>query len=371
MAESGFKAVFDEALVRRLGASIGAVWAPFDVEALVAGVATALPSLEMKARALRIAQGIEAQLPEDFEEAAQILVSSLGPVPDASAPNWADFGVWPLTMVVERRGLGHVEASMGALHAMTQRFTGEFAIRPFLRAHPEVVLARLEDWTEDESEHVRRLVSEGTRTRLPWGGHLPAFIREPAPVLALLERLKDDPSEYVRRSVANNLNDLSRDHAGLVVEVCEGWLEGASRERGRLVRHALRTLVKAGDVRALGILGYRGDVPVQVEGFTWSQQVRLGGALELSCTLVVGAEVEEPVAVVVDYIVHHCRKGGYTTPKTFKWTTRTLGAGQRVELRKRHAMKAVTTRVYYEGEHRVEVVVNGAVLASGVFGLVV
>ena len=371
MADTGFKAIFDEALVRRLGSDLRTAWSPFDAEGLVAELAPLLPALEMKARAHRIAEAVGARLPEDFEAAAEIMVASLGPVPDASSANWADFGIWPLTMVVEQRGLGHLEASLAALHAMTQRFTAEFAIRPFLRAHPEAVLERLELWTEDGSEHVRRLVSEGTRTKLPWGGHLHSFIAQPEPVIALLERLKDDPAEYVRRSVANNLNDLSKDHAGRVVEVCEGWMVGASKDRARLVRHALRTLVKAGDVRALTVLGFAGDAPVEASDFGWSRRVVLGGALELSCVLTVRPEATEAVPVVVDYIVHHQKKGGYTTPKTFKWTTRTLAPGQRVELRKAHAMKAVTTRAYYPGGHRVEVVVNGAVVASGVFELVV
>jgi HEAT repeat protein len=81
----------------------------------------------------------------------------------------------------------------------------------------------------DPSEHVRRLVSEGTRPRLPWASRLPAFQRDPAPVLALLERLKDDPALYVRRSVANNLNDIGKDHPALLADTARAWLQDATQ----------------------------------------------------------------------------------------------------------------------------------------------
>jgi 3-methyladenine DNA glycosylase AlkC len=44
-------------------------------------------------------------------------------------------------------------------------------------------------------------------------------------VLALLERLKDDPALYVRRSVANNLNDIGKDHPALLADTARGWLQ--------------------------------------------------------------------------------------------------------------------------------------------------
>jgi 3-methyladenine DNA glycosylase AlkC len=59
---------------------------------------------------------------------------------------------------------------------------------------------------------VRRLVSEGSRPRLPWGLQLKALVADPSPTLPLLRALQDDPSEYVRRSVANHLNDIAKDH---------------------------------------------------------------------------------------------------------------------------------------------------------------
>ncbi len=114
------------------------------------------------------------------------------------------------------------------LHAITQRFTAEWAIRPFIVAHPALCFATLERWVDDPSVHVRRLVSEGSRPRLPWGLQLKSLIADPTPTLPLLEALQDDASEYVRRSVANHLNDIAKDHPQLIAQWLERHLPGAS-----------------------------------------------------------------------------------------------------------------------------------------------
>src|SRR5690606_37257126 len=107
----------------------------------------------------------------------------------------------------------------------------------------------------DASPHVRRLASEGSRPRLPWGLQLKRLIADPSPTLPLLEALLDDPSEYVRRSVANHLNDIAKDHPALVVEWVVRHLPGVSAERRALLKHASRTLIKKGDARMLKAWG--------------------------------------------------------------------------------------------------------------------
>ena len=76
---------------------------------------------------------------------------------------------------------------------MTKRFSAEGAIRAFILIYPERTLAILADWVEDDNPHIRRLVSEGTRPRLPWTMQLKPFIENPGPVLRLLEKLKTAP----------------------------------------------------------------------------------------------------------------------------------------------------------------------------------
>ena len=142
---------------------------------------------------------------------------------------------------------------MQAQHALTRRFSAEFSIRPFLVRDQTRTLARLLEWTTDPDPHVRRLCSEGSRPRLPWGMRLTAFVQDPGPVLPILERLKDDPSLYVRRSVANHLGDIAKDHPERVFALCEAWLDGASNERKWLIRHALRHPAGKGHPTALAL----------------------------------------------------------------------------------------------------------------------
>ena len=183
-----------------------------------------------------------------------MLEASLAPV-DGSGDGLAGWIVWPLSEFIARRGLEDPGRALAALHAMTQRFTAEWAIRPFIARHPALTFATLERWTRDPSPQVRRLCSEGTRPRLPWGAVLRNLIDDPSPTLPLLQALHDDPSEDVRRSVANHLNDIGRDHPQLLADWIARHLPGASAERRALLKHASRTCIKRGDSRVLALWG--------------------------------------------------------------------------------------------------------------------
>ena len=100
----------------------------------------------------------------------------------------------PHVFFVAEYGLEHLETSRRAKYVLTRRFPAEFSIRRYLERHQAATLVRLTEWSADASEDVRRLVSEGTRPRLPWAPRLRAFPADPRPGLALLARLKDDPA---------------------------------------------------------------------------------------------------------------------------------------------------------------------------------
>jgi 3-methyladenine DNA glycosylase AlkC len=253
------------------------------------------------------------------------------------------------------------------LHALTRRFSAEFAIRPFILAHPDRVYATLHEWTRDPSPHVRRLVSEGSRPRLPWGIVLKPLVAEPTPTLPLLEALQDDGSEYVRRSVANHLNDIAKDHPAVVADWLERHLPGASRERRALLRHASRTLVKRGDRRVLAAWGLdarlRGTAVLSVA----PARIRLGGTLTIELAL--ASTARKPQTLAIDYVVHHVRADGGTSPKVFKGWNLVLAAGEQRVLARRHAVRPITIRHYYPGVHRIAVQVNGQVVAEAGFEL--
>lgn len=252
---------------------------------------------------------------------------------------------------------------MAAQHALTRRFTAEFSIRAFLERDPARTLARLRVWARDPDVHVRRLVSEGTRPRLPWAPRLRAFQRDPRPVLALLERLRDDPEPYVRRSVANNLNDIGKDHPELLVKVCARWARRASPERLAMIRHALRGLVKSGDRRALRVLGYEGGDEVRVTGRIRPRRIRVGKPCAIELTLENRARSAQ--AVVVDLAVHFVKADGRTRAKVFKVRSLRLAPGEKASVAKSVSFAQRTTRRHYPGRHRIDALVNGRAVPVG------
>jgi len=269
-------------------------------------------------------------LPQSFPEAAQILHNVRHHWEENDTPDSLTyFAAWPITDYVATYGLNHPDISLPLLRHLTPLYTAEFAIRPFIEAHKKQTYEQLLIWCMDSNEHVRRLASEGIRPRLPWGKQLPSYIEDPTDVISLLENLRDDPSDYVRRSVANNLNDISKDHPEIVLETCERWL----------------TPIVAPSTVCLG-------TPLQIN-------------IEITST----ANKEQ--YIVLDYAIHFMKANGKAAPKVFKWKNLRLQAQQSVTLEKVHPLKAINTRRYYSGQHRVEIMINGKHLSDTNFELIV
>ena len=268
------------------------------------------------------------------------------------------FRFLPFGLFVAERGLddAHFDASMKAQYEITKRFTSEFSIRAFFERHPERTLARFREWARDSDPHVRRLVSEGSRPRLPWAGRLRQFQKDPRPVLELLELLKDDESEYVRRSVANNLNDIGKDHPEILIEVASRWLKGASG-RAALVRHALRFLIKQGHPGALKALGYGQKASVTVSGSAAPARVRIGDKVRV--TVKVTSRSRRSQRLSVDLSVGYVKAGGSRRAKVFKVSVLELAPRQCVALSKVLSFAQHTTRRHFPGRHPMDAIVNG------------
>ncbi len=374
MAEP-FKNLLDPSLVRTAARHLQRAWPEFDSGRFTRQALHGLESLELKARAMHVADALEAALPSDFAAAADVLESALAPAHEGEAMAGLaldDRGLrgwilWSAGEFVARRGLATPARALQALHAFTQRFTAEFAIRPLIIAHPALCFETLERWTRDPSAHVRRLVSEGSRPRLPWGVQLKSLIADPSPTLPLLRALQDDESEYVRRSVANHLNDIAKDHPAIVARWLEEHLPDASAERRALLRHASRTLVKRGDARVLAAWGvgkrFAGSAALTVS----PKRVAVGGRLAL--TLELQSTARSAQRLVIDYVVHHVKADGSRSPKVFKGWTVELPARGALRLAKQHSLKVVTTRRYYPGVHLIDVNINGVKCATATFTL--
>ncbi|MDZ4702003.1 MAG: hypothetical protein SH809_19995 [Rhodothermales bacterium] len=194
---------------RKIAGMIAPVYPAFDREGFLQSALDGYEALELLPRGRHIAKALRRHLPDEYPAAIDLLIASLGPKLEGTESfGMAPFLYLPHVFFVMDYGVDHFEPSMRAQYEITQRFSAEYSIRAYLEHHPEATLARLRQWVDDPSPHVRRLVSEGTRPLLPWASRLRAFQRDPSPVIELLELLKDDPELYVRRSVANNLNDI-------------------------------------------------------------------------------------------------------------------------------------------------------------------
>lgn len=351
----------------RIAAAISGVHSAFPTDAFIADALDGYEQLELTPRFRHIAEALARHLPADYDEAIAILLASLGPpIAGDELFGMDPFLYAPHVYLVAARGADHWETSMLAQHELTQRFTAEFSIRVFLDREPERTLARLRDWTADPSPHVRRLVSEGTRPRLPWAPRLRRFQTDPRPVVDLLELLKDDPSLYVRRSVANNLNDIGKDNLDVLIETCRRWLVGATSGRRWLVRHALRSAIKRGERAALDLLGYVGPAAVELSQVEISpRRATIGDDVRISVTL--QNLDQRPADLNVDLRLHFVKAGGRTIPKVFKMREVRLEPGDRATVSKTISLSQHTTRTHHPGEHRVEALVNGTARPLGSF----
>lgn len=319
-----------------------------------------LEALELKPRVLLIRDRLYSHLPKDYKTSLNILLESL------KTKSLSGFDLWPYTEYIQTYGLDHPELSLKALRQITSLFTGEFAVRPFLKKHPQQTLAFLEDCSRSKNLHVRRWASEGSRPRLPWGERLHEFVADPSPTLVILENLKHDPELYVRKSVANHLNDIAKDHPEVVTGVLKKWQQEAPAEQQKnvdwILRHALRTLIKQGHPKALSLIGAATDVKIKVADLKLGKnKLRMNQKLEFSFQI--QSQSKKPQKLVVDYIIHHFKANQETSAKVFKLKSLTLAAGDKVEIKKNHSLKPITTRRYYSGTHILEIQVNGRVYA--------
>lgn len=380
-SSSAFKLHLNEALVARLGEVFAqAGGQAFDSEEFRRTALDGLDDLELKGRIRHIAQAFGAALPDDFPAAAAVLDAVLAlPVGDNGHPAGLDgWESWPIIEWVGLAGRQHPDVALDLLMRSTSLSSAEFAIRPYLDDDLDATMEQLGQWVDSDDEHVRRLVSEGTRPKLPWGAGLAVAKENPFYAVELLDRLVGDDSEYVRRSVSNHLNDLCRVAPEGALAVARGWSERADEaaEAGDevaaqqirwIVTRGIRTLVKAGDPVAMQLLGYDPEVEIEAELVVRSPSVVLGGAVEWELRL--RSLAPRPTPLIVDYVIDFVRANGTSGPKVFKWSTFELGSGEERTLARRHKVVPITTRTYHSGRHRIAVQVNGRVVADGTFDL--
>lgn len=353
--------LFNKERVQYLANQFGQSDPQFDVTGFVRTTMSRLTDLELKERIVHIAETLERYLAPEYPTAAKQITKALPPPldPTKTDDDFGDFIFAPLGEYVVRNGLSkkHVPLSLRTLKQVTMRFSMEDAIRAFINEHSDATLGQLEKWSTDKNYHVRRLVSEGTRPKLPWSKRLTIEVTAP---MALLDTLHSDNTRYVTRSVSNHLNDIAKSHPDLVIKTLKSWHKQGDqdeREMQWMTSHALRTLVKQGHTDALRLLGYRPNPKIQVQGFELKlTKLKPGDSIDLSFELT--ADRDE--ALMIDYVIDFVKANGTLSPKVHKLKKLKLKKGESATVTQRHTLRAnATTYTLYPGTHHVTLQING------------
>ncbi len=333
----------------------------FNTKGFIKEACAQIENFELKGRVAFIIEVMHRYLPSDFKEAAKILKRT-----PQSFNETQRFASWPLIDYLGEYGLSSPKLALSVLKKLTSLFTVEFAIRPFLDKHFELTYPILLEWTQDSCEHVRRLCSECLRPLLPWAKYIDYLHEHPEHGYKIAQLLVDDPSLYVRRSVANLLNDYSKSAPDMVIKQCLQWQKKRTPHRDWLIKHASRTLVKRAHPGVWKLLGCAETPAVNIQAFKLEEKkIQLGESLQFSFSL----KSEKEQKIILDYAIHYYKANGTLRPKIFKLKTLILSAGQKCLYEKKHAFREMTTRRHYEGEHQIDLLINGQVVKSEVFFL--
>jgi 3-methyladenine DNA glycosylase AlkC len=355
MAERLKDLFFSEEFIIELGNALKTAYADFDQMEFNRQIyAEDWESKELKQKMHHTTHCVNANLPKAYPEALKILTEI--------APRFHGFDALVFPDFVEHYGMEDWELSLPALALFTRLCSSEFAIRPFLAQDPERAMRYMYEWADDEDYHLRRLASEGCRPRLPWAMSLPAFKTDPAPIFPILEKLKDDPEEYVRKSVANNLNDISKDHPEKVMDLCERWY-GQSKHTDWIVKRACRTLLKDGHKRALVLFGFEDPGQIDVANLIFDRESLAIGD-ELVFSFEIKLKKEKVHRVRLEYAVEYVKAKHNISRKIFQIKEAEFKAGI-FTITKKHSFKDQSTRKHFPGPHQFTIIVNGVEKANG------
>lgn len=321
---------------------------------------------ELKERMVHIANVLHQHIPGDYNNSLQLINNLTKKAPNSPLADH-NFEFIFLPDYIERYGLEYYEESVEAMESLTQFISCEFAVRPFILKYPDRMIPQLKKWALHENHHVRRLASEGCRPRLPWASALNDFKKDPTPILPILEILKADSSEYVRRSVANNLNDIAKDHPGVVLDICQRWI-GESKNTDRLVKHACRTLLKQAHPKALAMFGYKEPIGVQITDFEHDQKVKIGESFYFKFSI--NHENKGSKKLRIEYGIDYLKSNGSRNRKIFQLSDLVFKADDRTEYNRSQSFRNMTTRKHYIGKHKLVIIVNGKEMVSGEFEVV-
>jgi 3-methyladenine DNA glycosylase AlkC len=326
---------------------------------------TSWPDLELKQRTRRITTALHKCLPEEYPKAADMIVG----ISRFLRENKEYEQSYPFIFLpdyIALYGLEHYSISMKAIEEITKLISAEFAIRPFIMRYPNETMKQMLLWTKHQDHSVRRLASEGCRPRLPWAQALPDFKKDPTPVLTVIENLKCDTSEYVRRSVANNLNDIAKDHPNIALQIARKW-QGKNSLTDWIIKHGCRTLLKKGNEAVLNLHGFNPKAKASVKNLEISKKVDIGDTLHFRFNFF--NREKQTMKFRLEYAIDYITGSGKISRKIFKLSENTFEPFDAILFQRRQSFKDFTTRKHYKGKHYLRILANGKELAAGEFSV--
>ena len=171
-----------------------------------------------------------------------------------------------------------------------------------------------------------------------------------------------------RRSVANNLNDIGKDHPAVLAATAKQWLQGANDDHRWVVQHALRSAVRRSEAGALAVLGFGESAQVEVVNARITpRQVQLGEKVNIAFD--VSNTSGKMQQVLVDFCIHYVKASGKTSAKAFKLKVLTLAPKETARLSKTVSTAEMKTRKHHAGKHRVDVLINEQAKGLGALDL--
>lgn len=341
------KNIFNPDSLHETALAIQRIYKPFQIDAFLSSIFDETwEDLQLKARCRKISTCLGLYLPADYEQALTILEKAV------CGFSFASF--FPDFIEVYGQDDDNWDLSIRALERNTEYWSSEFAVRAFIIKDQERMMAQMYTWAQHKNEHVRRLASEGCRPQLPWGQTIPQLKADPSPIFPILEQLKTDPSLYVRKSVANNINDISKTHPDLIVNLAKRWY-GINKDTDWIVKHGCRTLLKKGNMKMMTLFGYD-NLSVDVLDFALeTDSISIGEDLIFSFAVFTKQTTQVRIEYAIDYVKSH----GKSRRKIFKISEVKLKANEKKSYIKKHSFADVSVRKHYPGAHSIVLIING------------
>ncbi len=312
--------------------------------------------LELKQRMTHIAKVLRTHLNQDYSIAVNQICSIIDRHKREHS-NGFNFEFMLFPEFVQLFGLEDFENSIAAIERITQFTSCEFVVRHFIVKYPQEMILQMQNWANHRHHYVRRLSSEGMRTRLPWAIGVKELKDNPQHILPILEKLILDESDWVRKSVSNSLNDLSKDYPEMVISFIKKWKDH-SEKIDKALKHGSRTLLKQGNFEILAVFGVNSLAKIELTNFKLrTEKISFGESINFHFELKNLDDTD--IYTRIEYNVYFLRKNGFYKSKVFKISEKNLAKNAKISIEKAHSFKEISTRKYYEGKQKIALIING------------